>query len=668
MATKWKGWTALTVVKIICALSLVALCVISLNRGLVIVSRSLETGIRPEVVFADTSAHQYFFSRHMPQAVQQASQVISFGDEALIRAGEHIRWESWDDWEWGWYDDEIFVEYHDGAAIIRGSYSTPGEREEIEQGVIDSQLHSFRFLLDDFTNTEGLLYYLRDGDIMHSNVGINRQNRDFFLSNPVYFLVDPAARWEVSHSSNFGWQWPSGATIYLAFPTEVVEVQAALYSEVRVAHMWNFATIGAAILLGLAMIVILLLGAGGRWGRATSEVQFALIDRPYLDLGLAVLFCWTLICATALQELEWLIGFYGDFSVTLWTVVLSLLAVAIFAPILLWLLSFAKRVKAGRFWRHTLIFAVSSWMIQVIRRIVQAFWEGFPLVARLWVLPLRYARGIYRLEQGAREVAAGSWDNKLAAEEGELGSIVDSINNISAGIHHAVEERMKSERFKTELITNVSHDIRTPLTSIITYADLLQQEGLTSEKAPEYLEILVQKSERLKTLTDELFEASKAASGNLEVHLLEMDFVSLVNQVIGELDSAIKSSGLDLRVNLPERLPILADGKLMWRVMENLLSNVFKYALPRSRVYLDARQIDRVVCIELKNISAVELNVNPSELTERFKRGDNSRTDGGTGLGLSIVQSFITAQGGKFGIYIDGDLFKVTVWIPAADR
>jgi signal transduction histidine kinase len=206
---------------------------------------------------------------------------------------------------------------------------------------------------------------------------------------------------------------------------------------------------------------------------------------------------------------------------------------------------------------------------------------------------------------------------------------------------------MKSERLKTELITNVSHDIRTPLTSIITYTDLLKHEGLNCDKAPEYLDILVQKSQRLKTLTDELFEAAKAATGNIEVNITPLDLTELINQVLGELDGAIVTSGLDLRAKLPERLFAMADGRLMWRVLENLLSNVFKYSLPASRVYLDARQEDTEVRVDLKNISAAELNFDPSELTERFKRGDDSRADGGSGLGLSIVTELATLYRGR---------------------
>jgi len=194
---------------------------------------------------------------------------------------------------------------------------------------------------------------------------------------------------------------------------------------------------------------------------------------------------------------------------------------------------------------------------------------------------------------------------------------------------------------------------------------VLKNEGLDCEDAPQYLEVLIQKSQRLKTLTDELFEAAKAATGNIDVNLADLNIVSLINQVLGELDGAIKSSGIDLRVDLPDKLMARADGRLMQRVMENLLSNVFKYSLPASRAYLSALHADENwIRIELKNISAAELNFDPSELTERFKRGDDSRADGGSGLGLSIVQSFVSAQGGKFEVSIDGDLFKATVILP----
>jgi signal transduction histidine kinase len=292
----------------------------------------------------------------------------------------------------------------------------------------------------------------------------------------------------------------------------------------------------------------------------------------------------------------------------------------------------------------------------------------FSVLISIWIayLYLRYTSRIYKLAEAARQTSEGNYEQKIDVGNGELGSIAHSINHISAGINVAVEERMKSERLKTELITNVSHDIRTPLTSIITYTDLLKKEGLESNNASEYLDVLIQKSNRLKLLTDELFEAAKASTGNIDVNITDLDIVSLVNQVLGELDGAIKTSGLDLRVNLPDSMYVKADGRLMWRVLENLFSNVFKYSLANSRVYVDVFEENMHVRVDMKNISGSELNIDPSELLDRFKRGDDSRADGGSGLGLSIVQSFVAAQGGRFQIAIDGDLFKASIILPPA--
>ena len=272
------------------------------------------------------------------------------------------------------------------------------------------------------------------------------------------------------------------------------------------------------------------------------------------------------------------------------------------------------------------------------------------------------------MEQGAKAAGGGRYDNPIAVTGGELGSIATSINNISDGIHAAVMERLKSERLKTELITNISHDIRTPLTSLITYTDLLKSEGLDSEGAPEYLEILIQKSVRLKTLTDDLFEASKAASGNIKVQMENLDLTDHVHQVLGELEEKVRASGLDFRLDLPEHALVYADGKLLWRIMANLLSNVFKYALTGSRVYIDIVPENEWYRLDIKNISERPLNVDPSELTERFKRGDDARGGEGSGLGLSIAQSFVQSQGGRFELSIDGDLFKVSLYLSMAQN
>lgn len=228
----------------------------------------------------------------------------------------------------------------------------------------------------------------------------------------------------------------------------------------------------------------------------------------------------------------------------------------------------------------------------------------------------------------------------------------------------AVSSELKSERLKTELITNVSHDIRTPLTSIITYVDLLKKENDPS-KIEQYIEVLDQKSKRLKVLTDDLFDAAKASSGNIPVQFERIDIISLITQGLGEVNDKIEDLDLAFKFSHPkDKVYIQADGKLLWRSIENVLSNIFKYTLKGSRVYIDIEDAGNEVLLTFKNISAYELNISADELMERFKRGDESRSSNGSGLGLSIAKSLIEIQKGKFMIQVDGDLFKSMIYLP----
>ena len=223
---------------------------------------------------------------------------------------------------------------------------------------------------------------------------------------------------------------------------------------------------------------------------------------------------------------------------------------------------------------------------------------------------------------------------------------------------------MKSQRMKAELLTNVSHDLKTPLTAIITYVDLLKNENLTDEQRKEYLDTLERKSLRLKVLIEELFEVSKANSGNITLNLMEIDIISLIKQVAFEMSDKLESAKLDVRLNLPnQKILSNLDGQKTYRIYENLFGNIAKYALPGTRVYVDAVISEDEVTIILKNITAEEIQVNASELAERFVRGDSSRNTEGSGLGLAIAKSFTELQGGNLTIEVDGDLFKVsTCW------
>ena len=246
--------------------------------------------------------------------------------------------------------------------------------------------------------------------------------------------------------------------------------------------------------------------------------------------------------------------------------------------------------------------------------------------------------------------------------KGSLNSMAIHVNDIAGGLSNAIQEKLKSERLKTELITNVSHDIKTPLTSIINYVDLLKKEKMPNEQAEEYLNILDNKSQRLKRLTEDLVEASKASSGNIKLNIEKLNVNELLKQVSGEFEDKFKSRNLEEVMSLPEKnVYINADSRYMYRILENMYSNISKYAMDNTRVYIDVIPNNNRITIQMKNISKEKLNISTEELMQRFVRGDSARNTEGSGLGLSIATSLTTLQGGTFNIYLDGDLYKVII-------
>lgn len=274
-----------------------------------------------------------------------------------------------------------------------------------------------------------------------------------------------------------------------------------------------------------------------------------------------------------------------------------------------------------------------------------------------------------RIKTGISEIASGNVDYQIQLThlKGENLKMAKMVNDIGNGLQRAVEEGMKSERLKTDLITNVSHDIKTPLTSIINYVDLLKREKFDDPKIQGYLDILEAKAQRLKTLTEDVVEASKVSSGNITLELMDVNLVEMLNQTIGEFEEKFAAKGLTVVQKLPETPAIIhVDGRRMWRVLENIYNNAAKYAMPNTRVYADLWVSEESVGFSLKNISEQPLNISADELTERFIRGDISRGTEGSGLGLSIAKSLTAMQGGEFQLYLDGDLFKVTIEFPKA--
>lgn len=275
-----------------------------------------------------------------------------------------------------------------------------------------------------------------------------------------------------------------------------------------------------------------------------------------------------------------------------------------------------------------------------------------------------------KIIDGIGEIRNGDLNYQVDTEKmyGENRILAEAVNSIGDGIRQAVETSMKDEKLKADLITNVSHDIKTPLTSIINYVDLLKREEIEDDKIKGYIQILDSKSQRLKQLTDDLVEASKISSGNITLHIERINIVELLNQAIGEFSEKFETKDLQMVVSFEKKVMCIeADSRRMWRVIENLFNNIFKYAMEGTRVYIDGKTENKRVALSIKNISAQPLNIDARELTERFIRGDVSRSTEGSGLGLSIAKTLAQMQGGLFELYLDGDLFKVTIEFPKVE-
>lgn len=291
---------------------------------------------------------------------------------------------------------------------------------------------------------------------------------------------------------------------------------------------------------------------------------------------------------------------------------------------------------------------------------------GYWLIKNIILVPIIFyiAVTLRRLEAGGKKIAKGDFTYQIDTSHmiGDFKEFGKSLNSISEGMSKAVDERMKSERMKTELITNVSHDIKTPLTSIINYVDLIEKEHIDNETLREYIAVLDRQAARLKKLIEDLVEASKASTGNLTVNMTECDVGVLLQQTVGEYDEKLEKAGLKAIVTCPEEpVKIMADGRYMWRVFDNLMNNICKYSQTGTRIYLGLEKANGNAVVTFKNISRIPLNISADELMERFVRGDSSRSTEGSGLGLSIARSLTELQNGTLSLSVDGDLFKATL-------
>ena len=440
-----------------------------------------------------------------------------------------------------------------------------------------------------------------------------------------------------------------------------------------------------SFILCLVLFIFLLCAAGHRAGSEGIVPSF--VDKIPFDL-------FTLLMIVAISCLWAILAeMYYDSILLIMLACLVILVAALL--ILLYIMSFAVRVKLGGVIKGCIIYKVLAWVWRLIRSVCHAIAElvrGMPLVPKsciavavilllelisvnsgvVWLITnaLLAAALIYTAICAKKLLTAG---HKLAA--GDESCVVDTaklygpfrehgedLNTIRDGVSLAVEARMRSEHFRTELITNVSHDIKTPLTSIINYVDLLGKEKPENEKMREYIDVLQRQSARLKKLIDDLLEASKASTGNLTVNAEPCDVGVLLDQTLGEYGEKLSAAGLEPVLTKPEKpVIIMADGRHMWRIFDNLLNNICKYSQRGTRVYLEVYERDGKAVVTFRNISSRQLNISSDELMERFVRGDSSRNTEGSGLGLNIAQSLAQLQKGTMELTVDGDLFKVTL-------
>lgn len=453
-----------------------------------------------------------------------------------------------------------------------------------------------------------------------------------------------------------------------------------------------------ALILALAGVVILTIGAGRN--NEDKKVHLNFFDRCYTEIVAVVVFMiWLMGTSVIVQAMD-----DEEMRIVWKTIGFGTLGLWFGIWFLAGWLSLVRRIKARSLWRDSLLrhilllvrkcFSKCSNLLvflggNMISRVkiillfgififLQFMFTGMTVeggsalslllmivmdCAVLYYL-IKKAWGREQIIAGLKKITDGDLQYKIPTEKlsGEQEMVADYINHIGEGLDAAVENSLKNERMKTELITNVSHDIKTPLTSIINYVDLLKRENPEDPKIRGYLEVLENKAQRLKVLTEDVVEASKASTGNIALEMTDLNFIELVHQVIGEFEEKFEERNLTMVVHFDEEEAIIcADGRRLWRVLENVFGNVSKYAMENTRVYVDVK-VDRPnVQLSLKNISAQPLNISAEELTERFIRGDVSRNTEGSGLGLSIAKDLVQLQGGEFKLYLDGDLFKVTI-------
>ncbi len=575
------------------------------------------------------------------------------------------------------------------------SIKASGKSEDEKSANIDR----FYKIKERLADTINFMYYIRNTLTGEAITNITAAQPLDLIKKQRVKVYASQLRWEADY--NFSWyrseieKMLEGGDyeVYAALqeplkPGDIFYEDFMEYSRIKAIAPYVYPALVASLILLVCAAAYLAIVAGRK--EKDGEIEFLPIDRLHTDVHLL------LVLAAAVISVLIAGNTFNPNNMASWIVLFAILSIDAFIGIV-YVLSMIRQAKAGRIFRNTLSYTLVRILFtqNTFKPSVLLFLLGYGLVNGILfdlgvdlnngaqepiftaLLIIFNAVALYfvvkallsvtQIMKAVKEISDGNLDYPVNSSEISIAfsDMAENIENIQDGLKRAVAEAVKGERMKTDLITNVSHDLKTPLTSIVNYVDLLKKEELNNEKAEEYVSILEEKSARLKQLVEDLVEASKASSGNLTVNAEKVDLHELVLQACGEYEEKIKESELDIRINAEEKNTYVnADGKQMWRIIENLLSNAIKYSMPQSRVYINLTEGSGYGSFTIKNMSAFPLDIPPEQLTERFVRGDVSRTTEGSGLGLSIAQSLTALQGGKFKIEIDGDLFKVSVEIP----
>ena len=630
--------------------------------------------------------------------------------------------------EYGWYPipNELYFlpeEVSDNEMELYFSRFT-GLGDILRLRIGGEYLEYVRSVKDINFNERNLAYYVRHNGKVYSNV----TSREKATSCSAYMTIQKTAsdEYEVQFS-NFKNTYISSTYvtslmqnldsltpddklyigIYTTYPYEdTFRQDNQIFSEYY-SYTFPALVIGVVTAIAAIWLFVHILRRSGRISGDDTAVYLTPIDRIPVEILFIVGLAELIVIFAALESM----AVSDSRSIAEITSLEYIMVVGCFEGLYLlgitWLLSIVRQVKAGCLWQHSLIrsgYIFCRKLVQTVSRqknlaaktaecfafyllingvlilmLILGVDNSTPLASLgallliigfnvyILILQIRKAKGEESIREATKALAEGDLEyvapkmKRLYTEQ----EIIDNIDHLSDGLHKAIEKSLYDERMKTELITNVSHDIKTPLTSIINYVELIKREEVDNEKVQHYLEVLDKKSQRLKQLTEDLVEVSRISSGNIELERVPIDFGELLRQAMGEFEDKFTEHELKMVERIPEEAHmIFADGRRTFRIMDNLLQNIYKYAMPGTRVYIDLTCENERVRLEIKNISKAPLNIEVSELMERFVRGDQSRTTEGSGLGLSIARDLVRMQDGEFQIYLDGDLFKVVIEFP----